>query len=708
MEHIIRDLLDVTAIEAGRLAVDVAPVPLGAVLDRVRELHAPLAAERGVAFDVGGDDPDAPPHGRRRPRAAGPREPRRQRPQVHAARRVRDRARRGRRTAAGGRLEVADTGPGIAPDHLPHLFDRFWQARETRRAGAGLGLAIVKGIAEAHDGHRHRAERRRRGGALPPRAAACLSARAPRGGRHAGRRRRPHVALLRGINVGRAKRVAMADLRALVEGLGYADVRTLLASGNVVFGAPHDAGPRPPRRSSRALAARLGVRSRVTVLDAAALAAIVAENPMTDAANAQPSRFLVAVLADADAAARRAVPLAALRAGDWGRERLAVGSRAVYLSCPDGISAGRLAEAVMHALGDDATTRNWATMMKLHALAGCDGARIASPHDRPRRARPRPRHRRNEGRARPRRRRGARARPRAHRHRAGARRGGGARRRRRGGARALRRAARRGCTAWASPSPARWAPTACCTARPTSAGRTCRCATSPRGRSVGRVRRRSTTCAPPRSPSGAWAPRAATPTRSPSSSARAWAAAWSRAGGCSAARAAPPGSSGTAPWSRPAPADAPAAAATPAASRRTPAAGRSPSGRARAARAAGGDAARALLALSGGAVDAIAAPHVTAAAAAGDALATHVVTETLDAVADAVVGLVNAFDPACVLFGGSVAEALPGLVPHVTAAVRTRALLPAAQEVRIARAALGNDAPVVGAALAALGPPGAR
>ncbi len=46
---------------------------------------------------------------------------------------------------------------------------------------------------------------------------------------------RRHVALIRGINVGRAKRVAMADLRALVEGLGYRDVRTLLNSGNVVF-----------------------------------------------------------------------------------------------------------------------------------------------------------------------------------------------------------------------------------------------------------------------------------------------------------------------------------------------------------------------------------------------------------------------------------------------------------------------------------------
>jgi signal transduction histidine kinase len=48
------------------------------------------------------------------------------------------------------RFEVRDTGPGIPAEHLPHLFDRFWQARETRRAGAGLGLAIAQGIAQAH------------------------------------------------------------------------------------------------------------------------------------------------------------------------------------------------------------------------------------------------------------------------------------------------------------------------------------------------------------------------------------------------------------------------------------------------------------------------------------------------------------------------------------------------------------------------------
>ncbi len=50
-----------------------------------------------------------------------------------------------------------------------------------------------------------------------------------------------HVALIRGINVGHAKRVAMADLRALVEALGYGEARTLLNSGNVVFSAPRAA-----------------------------------------------------------------------------------------------------------------------------------------------------------------------------------------------------------------------------------------------------------------------------------------------------------------------------------------------------------------------------------------------------------------------------------------------------------------------------------
>ena len=88
-----------------------------------------------------------------------------------------------------------------------------------------------------------------------------------------------HVALLRGINVGKAKRVAMAQLRALCESLGYGHVQTLLNSGNIVFSAAR-ADPRAAARIEKEIAARLGVESRVLVITAGELDAIMAENPL--------------------------------------------------------------------------------------------------------------------------------------------------------------------------------------------------------------------------------------------------------------------------------------------------------------------------------------------------------------------------------------------------------------------------------------------
>ena len=176
------------------------------------------------------------------------------------------------------------------------------------------------------------------------------------------------VALLRGINVGRAKRVAMADLRSLVSGLGYRDVATVLNSGNVLLTAPGVAPGDAAAAIEGALAARVGVRARVTVLRAEELAAAVADNPLGGVAT-DPSRLLVAFL-QSPADRSRVEPLLA---EDWSPEALALGRRVAYLWCPGGVLASRLPEAIGHALGDAVTIRNWATVTRLHALAGASG-----------------------------------------------------------------------------------------------------------------------------------------------------------------------------------------------------------------------------------------------------------------------------------------------------------------------------------------------
>ena len=171
-----------------------------------------------------------------------------------------------------------------------------------------------------------------------------------------------HVALLRGINVGTAKRVAMEDLRTLMAALGYGDVRTLLNSGNVVFSAGRRRGD-PSRRIGSEIEKQLGVSSRVTVLTAAELDVAVRGNSLLKVAT-HPSRLLVGVLASRDDRAR-IEPLARRR---WRGERLALGERVCYLWCPDGVAKSRVLVEVEKLLGDGITSRNWGTMQKLHGL----------------------------------------------------------------------------------------------------------------------------------------------------------------------------------------------------------------------------------------------------------------------------------------------------------------------------------------------------
>lgn len=171
------------------------------------------------------------------------------------------------------------------------------------------------------------------------------------------------VALLRGINVGTAKRIAMADLRRLFATLGYHDVRTLLNSGNVVFSGVRTNAVAEARRLERAIEERLRVSTQVTVLSAIEVAAAVDANPLHACAD-NPSRLLLWVLGDAGAT----TPLAPLLERRWEPERVALAGRVAYFWCANGISRSEVLPAASRILGLTGTARNLATMQKLRAL----------------------------------------------------------------------------------------------------------------------------------------------------------------------------------------------------------------------------------------------------------------------------------------------------------------------------------------------------
>jgi uncharacterized protein (DUF1697 family) len=170
-----------------------------------------------------------------------------------------------------------------------------------------------------------------------------------------------YVALFRGINVGKAKRIAMADLRTLLGKLGYTDVGTLLNSGNAVFSARAAAADKMAARIRKEVARQLGVDALVIVKSAQDVAAIIEGNVLTDATD--HSRLLVAMTQLAGPLARLR-PLAKLT---WGREQVHVGDHAAYLWCANGILESKAAEALLGGL-PEGTTRNWATLNKIHAL----------------------------------------------------------------------------------------------------------------------------------------------------------------------------------------------------------------------------------------------------------------------------------------------------------------------------------------------------
>jgi uncharacterized protein (DUF1697 family) len=168
------------------------------------------------------------------------------------------------------------------------------------------------------------------------------------------------IALLRGVNVGRAKRIAMADLRGLFMGLGHENVRTLLNSGNVLFRCARPNTARLAAAIQTAIAEKCGFSAPVTVLTAATLAAIIDENSLLKVAK-DPARHLVAFVAQPSSL----VSLRSLLKESWAPDALAIGTSAAYLWCATGLLDSKLLQMVARCAGETVTTRNWATVLKL-------------------------------------------------------------------------------------------------------------------------------------------------------------------------------------------------------------------------------------------------------------------------------------------------------------------------------------------------------
>jgi uncharacterized protein (DUF1697 family) len=172
-----------------------------------------------------------------------------------------------------------------------------------------------------------------------------------------------YVALFRGINVGKAKRIAMADLRVLLGKLGFTGVRTLLNSGNAVFTAGAEPAGALADRIRQAVHRKLGVDALVIVKSGKDIADIIKGNAIgrfaTDA-----SRLLVAMTNEPKALSA----LKKLAQSDWGDEQLHIGKHAAYVWCANGILESKAAAALLGGLDNVGTTRNWATLGKIHAL----------------------------------------------------------------------------------------------------------------------------------------------------------------------------------------------------------------------------------------------------------------------------------------------------------------------------------------------------
>lgn len=171
------------------------------------------------------------------------------------------------------------------------------------------------------------------------------------------------IALFRGINVGGHNIIRMAELRALLESMGLANVRSYIQSGNVVFDSKETDAAAIRERIVQAIEDQNGFRPKLLLLTRDELLDAIASNPFPEAA-AEPKTLHFFFLAEPAGHADRL----ALDSDKSESETYSITPGVFYLHTPDGLGRSKLAARAEKHLGVVTTARNYRTVDKLRSL----------------------------------------------------------------------------------------------------------------------------------------------------------------------------------------------------------------------------------------------------------------------------------------------------------------------------------------------------
>ena len=181
-----------------------------------------------------------------------------------------------------------------------------------------------------------------------------------------------HIALLRGINVGGHRQVGMTNLRNFLTELGFENVKSLLQSGNLIFGSRSRFGAELERYLEMEAGRRLALEVDIFVRTADEWKAVVRHNPFRKEAERDPGHLVVLFLKSTPAAK----DIALLQADIVGREVVRAKGKQAYIFYPNGQGRSKLTTAMIEKRIGRGTGRNWNTVMKLDVIAKAGSQRL--------------------------------------------------------------------------------------------------------------------------------------------------------------------------------------------------------------------------------------------------------------------------------------------------------------------------------------------